>query len=169
MRRIYFLVPDISMAKRIVDDLLLARIEEPLPSRDRKTRHTARRSTGGEPATKVRLRASNAAQPCYGRGGRHACGARRRSVSGSAVCNRRGVLLATSLTGAGVGAWPGGMVEMNAGNTRLLQFADAIEGGALLLMADVPHDRVNQIEERVKAHLPEVQITGTKPTIPPFP
>ena len=28
MRRIYFLVPDIPMAKRIVDELLLARIEE---------------------------------------------------------------------------------------------------------------------------------------------
>ena len=28
MRRIYFLVPDVDVAKRIVDELLLARIEE---------------------------------------------------------------------------------------------------------------------------------------------
>ncbi|MEP6606553.1 MAG: DUF1269 domain-containing protein, partial [Nitrosospira sp.] len=28
MRRIYFLVPDVAIAKRIVDDLLLARIDE---------------------------------------------------------------------------------------------------------------------------------------------
>ncbi len=49
-----------------------------------------------------------------------------------------GVLLASSLAGAGVGAWLGGMVGLNVGNTRLKQFADAIESGALLVMADVP-------------------------------
>jgi len=74
-----------------------------------------------------------------------------------------------ALAGAGVGAWRGGMVGMNVGNTRLRQFADAIEGGALLVMADVPRDRVEEIEARVTTRLPAVEIHGTEPTIPPFP
>jgi hypothetical protein len=36
-------------------------------------------------------------------------------------------------------------------------------------MADVPRDRVEAIEERVRAHLPGVEIGGTEPRIPAFP
>jgi hypothetical protein len=80
-----------------------------------------------------------------------------------------GVLLAAALSGAGVGAWLGGMVGMNVGNTRLKQFEQAIEAGRVLVLADVPRDRVEQIEERVRQHLPQVEIGGTEPTIPAFP
>jgi hypothetical protein len=61
------------------------------------------------------------------------------------------------------------MVGMNVGNTRLKQFEHAIEAGQLLVLADVPRDRVEQIEERVRQHLPQVEIEGTEPTIPAFP
>ena len=74
-----------------------------------------------------------------------------------------------ALAGARVGAWLGGMVGMNVGNTRLTQLAEAIDGGALLVIADVPRGRVEEIEERVRRHLPSVEIHGTEPTIPPFP
>lgn len=80
-----------------------------------------------------------------------------------------GVLLATTLAGAGVGAWAGGMVGMSVGNTRIKQFEDAIEAGELLVLADVPKDRVDEIEARVKLHLPQAQIEGTEPEIPAFP
>ena len=49
------------------------------------------------------------------------------------------------------------------------RFADAIEGCALLLMADVPRHPVEEIEARARIHLPAVEIHGTEPTIPPFP
>lgn len=91
------------------------------------------------------------------------------ALPGAPLVIAGGVLLASSLAGAGVGAWLGGMVGMNVGNTRLKQFADANEGGALLVMADVPAVQVEAIENRVKAHLPNVEIDGTEPTIPPFP
>ena len=48
------------------------------------------------------------------------------------------MLLASALAGAGVGAWLGGMVGMNIGNTRLKAFEDAIERGELLVIVDVP-------------------------------
>ena len=58
---------------------------------------------------------------------------------------------------------------MNVGNTRVAKFAAAIDGGALLVMADVPRGRVEEIEERVHSHLPGVEIGGTEPRIPAFP
>ena len=80
-----------------------------------------------------------------------------------------GILLATTLAGAGVGAWLSGMVGMSVGNRRTKEFEEAIEAGHLLLLADVPTDRVDEIEKRVKQHLPTVEIEGTEPHIPAFP
>ena len=80
-----------------------------------------------------------------------------------------GILLATSLAGAGIGAWVGGMIGMNVGNRRIKEFEDAIEAGRFLVLADVPADRVEEIEERIKQHLPEVEVETTEPKIPAFP
>ena len=169
MRRIYFLVPDIPMAKRIVDELLLARIEE------RHLHVLAKRGTPLEDLPEASLLQKTDFVPAVQRG--LALGGATGLLAGlvgvalpaAPLVVAGGLLLASSLAGAGVGAWLGGMVGMNVGNTRLTQFAEAIEGGALLVMADVPRNRVEEIEERVRRHLPAVEIHGTEPTIPPFP
>jgi hypothetical protein len=74
-----------------------------------------------------------------------------------------------TLSGAGIGAWAGGMIGVSVGNTKIKQFEDAIESGQLLLLADVPKSRVDEIEAGIKQHLPQVKIEGTEPTIPAFP
>jgi hypothetical protein len=38
-----------------------------------------------------------------------------------------------------------------------------------LVLADVPKKRVEEIEARIKVHLPQVEIEGTEPVIPAFP
>jgi hypothetical protein len=58
---------------------------------------------------------------------------------------------------------------MNIGNTRLKRFEEAIEAGQLLVLADVPRERVEEIEDRVRRHLPQTEIEGTEPTVPAFP
>jgi len=58
---------------------------------------------------------------------------------------------------------------MSIGNRRTKEFEEAIEAGHLLLLADVPTDRVDEIEKCVKQHLPTVEIEGTEPHIPAFP
>jgi len=169
MRRIYFLVPDIPLAERIVDELLLARIEE------RHLHVLAKRGTALEDLPEASLLQKSDFVPAVQRG--LALGGATGILAGlvavalpaTPLVIAGGVLLAASLAGAGVGAWLGGMVGMNVGNTRVQQFADAIENGALLVMADVPRDRVEEIEERVRAHLPGVEIGGTEPRIPAFP
>ncbi len=74
-----------------------------------------------------------------------------------------------TLVGAGVGAWAGSMIGVSTGNSRIKQFEAAIEAGQLLVLADVPTNRVEEIEARIKAHLPQVEIEGTEPIIPAFP
>lgn len=169
MHRIYFLVPDVPIAKRIVDDLLLARVEE------RQLHVLAKRGTPLEDLPEASLLQKSdfipAVERCLVLGGATGMLAGLVAIALPAVpvVIAGGVLLATSLAGAGIGAWLGGMVGMNVGNTRLQSFTEAIEAGALLVMADVPRERVDEIEERVRQHFPNVALAGTEPTIPPFP
>jgi hypothetical protein len=80
-----------------------------------------------------------------------------------------GVVVALTLAGAGFGAWTATMIGVDVPNTRLKRFEEAIERGELLMMIDVPKDRVEEIEEMIKLHHAEAEIRGTEPTIPAFP
>ncbi len=169
MRRIYFLVPDVSTTKRIVDELLLARID------DRHIHVIAKSGTPMEDLPEANLFQKSDFIPAVERG--LALGGSVGILAGlvaitlpaSAPMLAGGVLLMAILSGAGIGAWAGGMIGVSVGNTRIKQFEDAIEAGQLLLLADVPKSRVEEIEERVKQHIPQVEIEGTEPTIPAFP
>jgi hypothetical protein len=169
MRRIYFLVPDITVTKRIVDELLLARIEE-------KHIHViAKRGTPLEELPEANLLQKSDFIPAVQQG--IALGGTTGMLAGlvaialppASTVIAGGILLATSLAGAGVGAWLGGMVGMNVGNRRTKEFEDAIEAGHFLVLADVPADRVDEIEGLVKQHLPQVEVEKTEPKVPAFP
>lgn len=169
MRRIYFLVPDITITRKIVDDLLLARVEE-------KHIHViAKRGTPLEDLPEASLLQKSDFIPAVEQG--LALGGATGLLAGlvaialppASTVIAGGVLLATTLAGAGVGSWLGGMVGMNVGNRRTKEFEDAIEAGELLVLADVPADRVMEIETRVKQHLPQVEVEQTEPRVPAFP
>ena len=80
-----------------------------------------------------------------------------------------GILLGTTLFGAGLGAWVGGLVGMSVGNRRIKEFEGAIEEGKLLVLVDVPADRVAETETLVKQYIPQAEIEHTEPKIPAFP
>jgi hypothetical protein len=169
MRRIYFLVPDLPAAKRIIDELLLARVPE------QHLHVIAKRGTPLEDLPEANVLQKTDFIPAVERG--LALGGAVGLLGGLVAIAvppgmavvAGGILLATTLTGAGVGAWLSGMVGMNLGNTRLKRFEDAVEAGQLLVLADVPRERVDAIEKRVRQHLPEAEIEGTEPTVPAFP
>jgi len=169
MRRIYFLVPDVATTKRIVDDLLLARIEE------RHIHVIAKRGTELENLPEASLLQKSDFVPAVERG--LALGGSAGFLAGlvalalppASTVVAGGVLLGSSLVGAGVGAWAGGMIGVSTGNTRIEEFEKEIEAGQLLVLADVPKDRVEEIEALVKSHLPQVEVEGTEPRIPAFP
>jgi hypothetical protein len=169
MRRLYLLVPDIPTAKKIVDDLLLARISE------RHLHVLAKRGTPLEDLPEAgMLQKTNlihAMERGVALGGASGllAGLVAITLPGAGPVVAGGALLGTTLTGAGVGAWAGSFIGLSVGNSRLKRFEEALEGGELLVMADVPASRTDEIEERIRKHFPEAEIGGTEPRIPAFP
>lgn len=169
MRRLYFLVPDIETAKAIVDELLLARIEE------RRIHVLAREGTPMGDLPEARLSQKSDLVPALERG--LAIGGAAGILAGivavtfppAGLVLGGGAILATGLTGAGVGALMSSMIGVDIPNTRLKQFQQAIESGKLLMMVDVGKERVKEIEDKIKQHHPDAEVHGTEPTIPSFP
>lgn len=169
MRRLYFLVPDIELARTIVDELLIARVT------DKHIHILAKRGTPLGDLPEASLLQKSDFIPAVERG--VALGGFTGTLAGliavaippSFPVIAGGIILGTTLAGAGVGAWLGGMVGMNVGNTRVKQFEEAIERGALLMMVDVESARVDAIEALVKQHHPAAEPKGTEPHIPAFP
>jgi hypothetical protein len=54
-------------------------------------------------------------------------------------------------------------------NSKLKRFADDIERGKILLMVDVPLQRVEEIQELLGRSHPEAVNRGIEPTVPAFP
>lgn len=169
IKRIYFIVPDRDMARAIVNELLVARVEE------RHIHILAKRGTDLQELPEASILQKSDFVPAVQRG--LALGGAVGTLAGlvgiavapAAAVIAGGVILASSLAGAGVGAWISGMVGLNVGNTRHKQFEDAIEHGALLMMIDVPVSRVEEVEDLIKSHHPEAELEGTEPRIPAFP
>ena len=171
MRRLYFLIPNIDSAKTIVDELLLARIEE---------RHIHIAAKDHHALTEAHLPEAGLLQesdfvPAVERGVAIGgatgvlAGIAAVTIPGAALALGGGAILGIGLAGAGVGAWMSGMIGVSVPSSRLKEFEAAIEEGNLLMMVDVPKARVEEITELVKSHHPEAHVEGTEPVIPAFP
>lgn len=168
MKRIYFLVPDVDLAKKIVDSLLLARIEE------RHLHVLARPGTPMETLPEATFLQKTDFIPALEQG--LAVGGLTGILAGLVavalpigVVVGGGAVLATALAGSGIGAFASSMIGSSVDNRQIQQFATAVEDGALLMMVDVPRSRVDEIEEIVGRHYPQAVCQGVEPTIPPFP
>ena len=169
-RRIYWLLPDLASARRTMDDLLLARIEE------RHIHFVAREGTdmSGLHAANV-LQTSDVIRA-----------AQLGSILGGSLGAVLGVLISMyfpleeganhwwlavllAALGAGFGAWASSLIGVSAPSHRLERFQGAIEQGQILLMVDAPHMRVDEIEALLKSQHPEAHLEGEEPNIPAFP
>jgi hypothetical protein len=171
MRRLYFLIPTIDSAKTIVDELLLARIEQ---------RHIHIAAADHHALLEANLPEANLLQesdfiPAVERG--LAIGGATGILAGIAAVALPGVglvlgggaILGIGLAGAGVGAWLSSMIGISVPSSRLVEYEKAIDEGSLLMMVDVPKAQVEDITNLVKTHHPEAHIEGTEPIIPAFP
>lgn len=169
MRRMYFLVPDIEITRKIVDELLLARVDE------RHIHVLARRGTPLEDMPEASFMQKTDFLPALEQG--VAVGGVTGALAGlvalalpvGGLVLGGGAVLAASLAGAGLGAWWSSMIGAGIGNRRLKDYEEAIERGEILVMVDVPKDKVARIEELIKTHHPEAECMGVDPTIPAFP
>ena len=170
MRRLYFLIPTVDSAKTIVDELLLARVEQ---------RHMHIAAADHHALTEANLPEANLLQesdfiPAVERGldigGATGilAGIAAVALPGVGLVLGGGAILGIGLAGAGVGAWLSSMIGISAPSSRLTEFEGAIKEGSLLMMVDVPKTRVEEITALIKQHHPEAEIEGTEPVIPAF-
>lgn len=168
-RRMYFLLPDVKRAKSVFKELLLARVDE------RHIHVVAKEGTpiGDLPEATV-LQKSDAV---HGAGLGLLVGGITGALAGALVmlfppaglAMGLGVVLAMALLGAVMGVWVSGMIGASTPSTHLEAFDDEVRRGKVLLIVDVPRDRVDEVSRMIRKHHPEADIRGVDPTIPSFP
>ena len=167
MRRLYVLVPNVPTAQQLVNDLLRANIPEG------SIHVIAREGTplGKLPEAGVTQRTDLV--PALERGAALGgvtgllAGLVAIAVPGGAVVSAATLLPALALGGSAVGAWVGGMVGLNVDDAQVKQFESAIEAGQLLVLIDVPPERVPEVENIVRRSCPAARPEWTNPTFPP--
>ena len=168
-RRLYWLLPDVESARRIADDLLLARVE------DRHMHFLARPGVDLGPLHEASVLQKTDV--------RHAAisgsllGALLGALAGWLLAQYPlegfrigvgGILLFTAF-GAGFGFFASTLVGTSLPNSYLKQFERELADGRILVMVDVPLHRVEEVQEHLSAKHPEAAWRGIDPAVPAFP
>lgn len=168
-QRLYFMLPDVASARRMLNELLLARIE----------------------CRRIRFMAQDGKLPddMPDAGFWHKTDLVHGAESGMLFGGGLGLLvgiwlvafppewvnvspiamLVTTFIGIVLGGWMSGMVAMAIPNSRLKRFATEIENGKVLLIVDVPFTRVAEIETLMAKYHPEARFGGVESHVPVFP
>ncbi|HKE42118.1 MAG TPA: DUF1269 domain-containing protein [Casimicrobiaceae bacterium] len=168
-RRLYYAVPDLASARRVMDDLLLARIEE------RHIHCLAKRGTPMEGLHECNVLQKtdlvHAAQTGLVLGALLGCVAGWLVVLFVLTDSKWQIVtvLGGALIGALLGAWVSSMVGSSVPNSRLKHFQPLMDEGKILLMVDVPEHSVESIRTLVGRQHPEVLDRGIDPRVPVFP
>ena len=163
--RMYLTIPDIASARKLADDLLLARIE------DKRMHFLARRGTDlGELHAATYIQKTDTINGAF-RG--MLLGGLMGVVVGLLLVYTMNVQLVAvligALVGAGLGAWVSAMLGLQVFNSSLEPFAKDLEEGKILLMLDVPASRYEEVRQVIARTHPEAADRGNEPTVPAFP
>ncbi len=79
-----------------------------------------------------------------------------------------GAVLVSTLAAAGLGGLMSGIAGAAFANSRLNEFKEAIAAGQLLVMVDLPPNRVTEIELAIRQADPSIQLMGVEPPTPVF-
>ncbi|HZP87354.1 MAG TPA: DUF1269 domain-containing protein [Burkholderiales bacterium] len=168
-RRLYYMLPNVTAAREVMNDLLLARIEA------RHMHVLARRGTDLQDLPEANFLQKTDAVHAAEVGG--AIGGLIGAVAGIAamlffldtVQLPLVTILIAALVGVAFGIWAASLAGAAVPNTRLKAFQSGIEAGRILMMVDVPWHRLSEINELVLRRHPDAMSGGVEPTIPAFP
>jgi len=169
MRREYFLVPDIELARKIVHELLLSHVEE------RYIHLIARDDIPMEDLPEATLMQKSDFIPALEKGvlgGAYtglAAGLVVMAFPPAGMVIGGGAILAMMAAGVAVGGMMSTLVGVGLPSGRLEKFEEAIKAGNILILVDIPRQRLNEIQEIVTKHHPEAEFDGIEPMQPPFP
>lgn len=165
MRRIYFLSPNLETTHKIVNELRAEGIE------DRHMHILAKRDTPLEDMPEASVFEKTDFIPAVERGA--ALGATTGLLAGlvglrfAGFAIAGGPVLGILFFGATIGAMMSGLAGLQVGNSKVKDYADAIERGELLVMVDVPKERIDAISQLITKHHPSAQFEGIEPLLPP--
>lgn len=168
MEKLYFLTPDLTSTHAIVNDLRAIGIG------DQNIHLVANDQTTLEELPEASMLKESDLIPALQRGA--AIGGATGLLAGLAAVAippaglvfGGGAILATTLAGAGFGAWASSMMGVSTPNSHLQQFEEAIAQGQILVLVETEADRVEEIQQLVRRHHPEADIKGTQDTLPPL-
>lgn len=167
MRRLYFLVPDLQITQRIVEALQEAGVEErhvhvvAAPGVELEDLPDATRKETSYQLSAAKMGAE------YGGTMGLLFGLLALNLPGAVLAG--GALLAMGALGAGMGACLGCLLGEDAQNVHIKSLQSAIEEGKLLVLVDVPDERLSEIETLINARYPEAELKATETTLPHFP
>lgn len=167
--RMYVTLPDVSSARTLANDLLLARVE------DKYMHFLARRGTDlGELHEASYIHKTDT---IHGAFVGLVIGGLMGVLVGLLLVNfpPQGVslqlvaVLIAAIIGAVLGTWVASMVGLQVPNSRLKGFDREIQDGKILLMLDVPAGRYQEVHDIIARTHPEAMDRGQEPTVPAFP
>ena len=170
-RRLYSILPDVEISRKVEDDLLLARISE------QQMHFLGKRGTNMQDLPE----ASQVQKTDIVHGFQVGMftGALTGAIMGLTAYLMRdiigmqmevGIVLVLFLVGGVYGAFISGLfIGSSTPNVKLKKFQHSMDEGHILLMVDVAKDRVEEIREIVHQHFPEAEDYGEDHTIPAFP
>ncbi|MDE2594171.1 MAG: DUF1269 domain-containing protein [Burkholderiales bacterium] len=167
--RIYWLLPDLKSARQVMDELLLARIEHrhlhflARPGLDLSGLHEASALQSSD------LISSAQRGLCVGAALGAAAGAMLAAYAMLDDLTKPAIVGALAAAGAFFGAWSASLIGASVPSRRLTRFQSALDSGQILLMADVPHRRVPDVEALLHTSHPNAHFEGHEPNVPAFP
>ncbi|MGV6827318.1 MAG: DUF1269 domain-containing protein [bacterium] len=167
-RRLYFVVPTVAIAQQIEKELLLARIDSGrmhFMASEGTDLHDLPEATLAQKSDvvhglEVGLVAGGGAGVFAGFGAMFFLG-----VSSSTAA----IMGMLAIFGALFGAWISALIGTSVPNSRLETFQKDLQEGHVLMMLDVPKERVHEVTDMVRMHHPDTDFSGVEPTIPAFP
>lgn len=168
-RRLYYMLPDVPSARAMLDELLLARIEE-------RNLHFCAKE-GSLPSDMPEANFLQKTDLIHGVETGILIGGISGFIAGALLLIfppdgielRIVALLIATLGGAIFGSWASGMAAAAIPNSSLTRFRDGIEQGQVLLIVDVPFHRIAEIETLISTRHPEISFGGVDPHLPIFP
>ncbi|MFZ6722160.1 MULTISPECIES: DUF1269 domain-containing protein [Undibacterium] len=167
-RRLYFMLPDAGSARAMLDELLLARVDE---------RHMHFHAREGMlPADMPEANSFQKTDLIHGAEVGMLIGGIAGLLAGGlwlifppeGMEMRILAVVISALGGAMFGSWVSGRAATAIPSSRLKPFQAEIENGRVLLMVDVPFKRVAEIKELVSKRHPEIRFGGVDPHVPVF-
>jgi hypothetical protein len=165
MRRIYFLAPNIETTHKIVDELRAEGIE------DRHMHILAKRDTPLEDMPEASEFQKTDFMSAAERGA--ALGAATGLLAGlvglrfAGFSIAGGPVLGILVYGATIGAMMSGLAGLQVGNSKVKKYVGAIERGEVLVMVDIPKERIDAMSKLIIKHHPSAQFEGIEPLLPP--